>query len=376
MVLLDRLNLSLIALSGIDRPDLARFKEKEIELHGALRQILITQTLRPQKMQEFNDISRELNAIADHVLPACPSCGVLLRVEDSAITKVDEEQLKREIADKKQYLEQQRYSIKQELDRMDDCLLKESAISHVLKQLQEKQAETSAQYDKAQRDLIEQRGLQRSLEQRRIQYSTELATLTDIRQKKVQLADVSLEILARQQAMKQRQQVFKDVSGIYSSTGAMAYILDSIVESFNELVAEYVGTLWPNTTYRLNSSRENVDGQVVAKFSNTLIINGKTATIGSLSGGELRALSLAVDFALIETLSRYFSISVNPLILDEAFNGLDSVGRELITTILEKMSTTRQIWVIDHVTEAKTMFKQVIHVEKRNSISSISPDVI
>jgi len=372
----ERLNASLMGLSQIDRPDLARYKEKEIGLHSALRQILIARTLRPQKMQEFNAISEELNAIINRALPVCPSCGVLLHVEDSVVVKVDEKLLKYEIANKKQQLEKQRCVIKNELDQIDECLLKESSISHVLGQLQEKQIEASAQYDRAQRDLIEQRGLQRSLEQRRAQYDAELAALVGIQQKKGQLTSASLEISARQQVMKQRQQIFKDISNIYSSTGAMAYILDSIIESFNELVAEYVGILWPNASYRLNSSRENVDGQIVAKFSNALIINGKTATIGSLSGGELRALSLAVDFALIETLSRYFSISVNPLILDEAFNGLDSVGRELITTILEKMSATRQIWVIDHVTEAKTTFKQIVRVEKHNSISSISSDVI
>jgi DNA repair exonuclease SbcCD ATPase subunit len=64
-------------------------------------------------------------------------------------------------------------------------------------------------------------------------------------------------------------------------------------------------------------------------------------------------------------------VDINPVILDEPFDGLDSLGRELIIDILTKISHTRQIWVVDHASEAKSLFNQVVKVEKRNGISNI-----
>ena len=159
---------------------------------------------------------------------------------------------------------------------------------------------------------------------------------------------------------------------MYSPTGAQAYILDSVIESFNERVVEYVNLLWSNLTYELKSYRENVKGDVSAKFSEHLVMNGKAVSIGSLSGGEFRALSLCVDFALIDVMERQFGISMSPIILDEPFDGLDGSGRELIIELLETLAGKRQIIVIDHTSEIKSMFSKVITAELRGGISQIS----
>ena len=101
------------------------------------------------------------------------------------------------------------------------------------------------------------------------------------------------------------------------------------------------------------------------------MINGKSTSIGSLSGGELRALSLATDFAIVDVLSSKFSLDLNPIILDEPFNGLDSAGKEMVIELLETISNEKEIWVVDHASEAKSLFNRTIRVEKRNGISKI-----
>ncbi len=58
-------------------------------------------------------------------------------------------------------------------------------------------------------------------------------------------------------------------------------------------------------------------------------------------------------------------------ILDEPFNGLDSIGRELVIDILTKFSQNRQVWVVDHASETKAMFNQVVRIEKRGGVSKI-----
>jgi len=162
------------------------------------------------------------------------------------------------------------------------------------------------------------------------------------------------------------------VSGVFDSTGAPAYVMDSIVDNFNEAVSEFVGEIWPNATYALQTYKTNKDKSIKAKFSEILTINGKERSIGSLSGGEVRALSLALDFAIVEVLSTQYGLSLNPVVLDEPFNGLDAVGRELVIDLLTKFSQFRQIWIIDHATETKAMFNKTVMVEKRNGISKIA----
>jgi DNA repair exonuclease SbcCD ATPase subunit len=64
-------------------------------------------------------------------------------------------------------------------------------------------------------------------------------------------------------------------------------------------------------------------------------------------------------------------MSLNPIILDEPFDGLCSVGQEIVIELLEQLAKSRQIFVVSHASEAKTLFSKVIRVELRNDISQI-----
>lgn len=100
-------------------------------------------------------------------------------------------------------------------------------------------------------------------------------------------------------------------------------------------------------------------------------MNGKEVSIGSLSGGENKAFSLALDFAIIDVIGSQYGLNLNPIVLDEPFDGLDAIGREIVIDLLSKLSEKRQILVIDHASEAKSMFSNVVRVEKHNGISKI-----
>ncbi len=108
-----------------------------------------------------------------------------------------------------------------------------------------------------------------------------------------------------------------------------------------------------------------------AKFSEKLVIAGRDTSIGSLSGGEFRCLSIALDFTIIDVMETMFGASLNPIVLDEPFEGLDASNRERVIGMLNHLSTNRQIIVVDHASEAKSMFSDIIRVVKRNGISKI-----
>jgi DNA repair exonuclease SbcCD ATPase subunit len=140
-------------------------------------------------------------------------------------------------------------------------------------------------------------------------------------------------------------------------------------------VSKYIELLWPIASYTLLSYKESGKGDVSAKFSEKLTMGGQEISVGSLSGGEMKALSLCVDFAILDVLESQFGINLNPIILDEPYDGLDSIGRELVTDLLSTLSSNRQIIVIDHASEIKTMFSSTIRVEKRNGVSSVKEEV-
>ena len=132
--------------------------------------------------------------------------------------------------------------------------------------------------------------------------------------------------------------------------------------------------MWDFASYELIPYKEKEDGELSTKFSEKFTINGKEVSVGSLSGGEYRALSLCVDIALIEVLELRNGISISPVVLDEPFDGLDADGRELVVDMLKTMSNSKQIIVIDHMAELKSMFSKTLTVEKRNGISAITID--
>ena len=262
-------------------------------------------------------------------------------------------------------------TLKSQIDEVDIVISKENSFNDILRKLNLKKEEESSAYNEAQsriKDLKSFVALKRQEIQNlefKLNSNIELSNKIEVLQKQAEtlLEEVSIS--------KKDLELYKTLSAIYSPTGAQAYVLDSIVDSFNEVIQKYIDMLSPNMTYILNSFKENSKGDVVAKFSETLTKGGQVISVGSLSGGEEKGLSLCVDFALLEVLETQFGMTLNPIILDEPFDGLDAAGREIVIDLLENLARNRQIFVIDHSSEAKSMFTKIIRVELRNDISVI-----
>jgi DNA repair exonuclease SbcCD ATPase subunit len=60
------------------------------------------------------------------------------------------------------------------------------------------------------------------------------------------------------------------------------------------------------------------------------------------------------------------------LILDEPFDGMDAVSRSRAIELLNEIASAKQIFIIDHASETKSMFSRVVRVEKHNGISTVS----
>lgn len=353
----------IIALSSVIKPDLSRYMATEQGIRSKMSEIIQAKTRRSM----LHDRYRELNSNVHEYDPdiACSKCGSSLDTGEARVAH-DTEQAK---------IKSKAIEIKSQIDAADLVISKEGSFNDLLKKLSLKKEEESSAYNEAQnriKDLksfiaLKQQELQ-NLEIK-LNLNVELASKIDLLQQQVEAMLDSISVDRKEL------ELYKTLSAIYSPTGAQAYVLDSIVDSFNEVIQKYIDMLSPNMTYVLNSFKENSKGDVVAKFSETLTKGGQIISVGSLSGGEEKGLSLCVDFALLEVLETQFGMTLNPIILDEPFDGLDAAGREIVIDLLENLARNRQIFVVDHASESKAMFSKFVRVELRNDISTISTNI-
>ena len=352
---ISELNAKLIELGNVEKPDLDKLYRLEEDIRTKISSVNKAKAQRETLYEQYGALE---SIIIDE---NCSTCG-------SAIDEIEVLRHQEEKAKKLQ-------TLKSKIDDLDATSSKESEFTDLLNKIKDKRKSSSLEYDRAREQMTEIKSIinklsvdHNNLNLKLKNNSNYLNKINDLLKKSQELND-SIDIYRRQI------EFYKTISNIYSPTGAQAYILDSIIDYFNESVQKYIEMLWPNVSYTLNSYKETAKGETTAKFSETLTMNGEQASIGSLSGGEYRALSLCVDFALLDVISNQFNIKMNPIILDEPFDGLDSSGREIVIALLDSLSKDRHILVVDHASESKVLFSKVITVQKKNGTSSIMVEV-
>ena len=343
------------------KPDLSSYQKLEEDISKKKTEFTRVKARREMLHEQHRKLSAKATA-SFQGSDRCRACGTSL---DLSSAKAAHEQ---EVAE---YL-CDLVGIKSEIDQCDTALLKENSINDLSIKLREKKKEELKDYEIAHAAFVDLQSKINLKQQELKQLNLKLSCNSELHNKIKDLIDIRDQTMIKRGVLTKDIELFKTISAMYSPTGAQAYILDSVIESFNERVVEYVNLLWQQLTYELKSYKETVKGDVTAKFSEHLIMDGKPISIGSLSGGEFRALSLCVDFALIDVMERQFGISMSPIILDEPYDGLDASGKALITELLETLAGRRQIVVVDHSSEINSMFSKVIKVEKRNGISTVS----
>ena len=353
----------VLELSAVIKPDLSKYANTEDQIRTKQQEIAQAKAKRGMLHDRFRELT---NAIADYNPDqACGECGSSLDTAEARIAH----------ADHQEKVKQKAIDIKKQIDDADLIVSKEIGITDLARKVRDKKSQESADYQAAQLRINELKGFVRSQQQVAENAQLKLSNNAEILSKIEGLQARLQDALNKIDNNKRELELYKTLSAIYSPTGAQAYVLDSVVDSFNEVIQKYVDMLSPNMSYSLNSFKENSDGNIVAKFSETLTKGGKEVSVGSLSGGEEKGLSLCVDFALLEVLETQFGMTLNPIILDEPFDGLDTAGREIVIDLLETLARNRQIFVVDHASESKAMFSKSIKVELRNDISTINLEV-
>lgn len=343
--------------NAVKRPDLDKFDDLKEKVYEKLSKLRRQEQHIAQLRERYSDLTMEIEEDV-----SCPSCGEGLTVAGGAIESTEKLNDKnKERADE----------LVQKINAAPNFRAEIEKCQTLLQQIKEKRSAALEAYETAAEQSKERHRLS-TIYNNQIRMAQDKIDSNDlIKQKIDKLQTASLKEASKLDDLKEQILYAEAEAQIFSPTGASAYIMDSTIDIFNEEVVEQINSIWPNATYSLQSYKENKTGDVKAKFSERLTINGVERSRGSLSGGEYKCLSLGIDFANISVLEKMFSTFINPIILDEPFEGLDAANRERVISMLEKVAQTRQIIVVDHASEAKSMFTDVIRVEKRNGVTTM-----
>jgi DNA repair exonuclease SbcCD ATPase subunit len=368
---INQLKQEVIVLTSLESPDISKYEEVLEKLNSELETVLSYKGTLKTLNYQLKEIESQKEPI-DHYDGSCPHCDSKLDIIDGDFIIHDSEATNRKIKAFKTKKEQNKASIVEKIDELNLKIEKEPKLRETIKKLNLKIDELLLEFNNAKSQIREKNSEIRSINQELIaidkQIEEQNSLLTKINEQKQKL--ISMDKL--KDDLNSKMTILKSISDIFSPTGVPAYVLDSLVETFNEKVQNHVFSLWPNALYELQTFKESKSGNVTAKMSDHLVISGETVSMGSLSGGELNCLSTAIDLAMLEVFEQYSGAFISPLILDEPFNNMDAVTRELVVELLQTIATKRLVIVVDHSAECKSLFDRVIMVTKKNGVSSVA----
>lgn len=162
--------------------------------------------------------------------------------------------------------------------------------------------------------------------------------------------------------LSERMSVINVLNKTFSTTGLVAYKIESLVKDLEEITNKYLVDLSDGRfqiSFKINSSD---------KLNVVITDNGKDIEILALSGGEKARVNVATLLAIRKLMQTLSSSRINLLILDETVEALDLDGKEKLVEVLlreEHLNT----FLVSHGFSHPLLEK--INVTKRSNISKI-----
>lgn len=133
------------------------------------------------------------------------------------------------------------------------------------------------------------------------------------------------------------------------------YVLSGAVDYLSNQSNQYCKYLFDNKKIEISLKGNRI----------VILLNGRAYE--NLSGGERQRVDLSVQFALRDLLSTSIGFSCNILVLDEAFDSLDSRGSEsLINLVVSEFNEVNSVFTITHHTDISIPYDRVLSVSKNS----------
>ena len=155
----------------------------------------------------------------------------------------------------------------------------------------------------------------------------------------------------------------------FGNQGIKSLLLDSVTPFLNERANYYLAKLADSTiAVKFNTQQTLKSGEKRDKFSVEVINESGDNSYKGNSGGEKRRIDVAVNMALQDLINSRSNKSVDLIVYDEVYEGLDSAGCEQVVELLkEKARQFGSVVVITHNDNLKQLFDNSLTVYKENS---------
>jgi len=128
-----------------------------------------------------------------------------------------------------------------------------------------------------------------------------------------------------------------------------------------------------NAVISFENAKQTKTGSIKNEVNAVINLEGDSKVpIKTLSGGERTSADFAVDLAIGEMIESMTQKGVNLLIIDEGFDGLDSISKIECLEILKNLNTDKKILMVDHSSEVKEMVCDIIKVKRINEESCVA----
>lgn len=152
----------------------------------------------------------------------------------------------------------------------------------------------------------------------------------------------------------------------FGPRGVVSHGLNQVLVTLTEKTEQWLWRLWHEGA----SFQFEFSGDDLSKIEAKLFLNQVLVDVESLSSGETRRLCLAICFGLREALQTLVGWRSNLMVLDEVFDGLDSVGRSKVLHEL-KMIPNLNTFVISQFPQLSEDIDRTIEVTFSSGISTL-----
>lgn len=160
----------------------------------------------------------------------------------------------------------------------------------------------------------------------------------------------------------------------FGTQGIPSWLLDETMPELTKRANDYLLKLADgDITIEFESQRElkSDKGEFKDEIAVKWVIENQADVLPS--GGQWRKMELATDLALMDIASDRAGVAPNLLILDEALDGIDEVGRSRVVSLLAELRAKREsIFVISHSVGMSELFERELVVEKSDGVATVS----
>jgi DNA repair exonuclease SbcCD ATPase subunit len=158
----------------------------------------------------------------------------------------------------------------------------------------------------------------------------------------------------------------------FSGKGLPSFLLDSVMPFLTERANEYLEILSDGDIeieFRTQKELKSGKNEIRDTIEIAHLVEGVEGY--PPSGGQLKKIEIATDFALMDLVASREDSNLNLLCLDEILDGLDSEGRARVLLLLQKLKVEKggSIFVISHEVDISEVFEDNVVVTKEDGDS-------